>query len=408
MSKDSRSTVDDLRGASRLAIEATKGVMGLVQEMHRTIASGPAVLGSPLKGPATAATDLVYGGIKGVTHLVGSGLDLALEQLAPVLGSGKPGPQRDLVQAAVNGVLGDYLEATHNPLAWPLTLRHNHHTLPTDDPAGLAEVLTTAGTTASAHVLLLVHGSCMNDRQWQRNGHSHPDVLAEALHATPVFVRYNSGLHVSDNGAKLAAALEALLDAWPVPIEQITVLCHSMGGLVMRSAVHASEQAALRWRSHLRAIAFLGTPHHGAPLERGGNWIDVMLGVSNYSAPLAQLGQIRSAGVTDLRYGFVLPEHWVGRDRFEMDDDHRGPLPLPTNVPCFAVAGRMTDGAVADFAGDGLVPTHSALGEHPSRPELSLDFPTARCLRVPGANHLDLLDSPMVAAALKDWLVGLD
>ena len=408
MSKDSRSTVDDLRGASRLAIEATKGVMGLVQSMHRTIASGPAVLGSPLKGPATAATNLVYGGIKGVTQLVGSSLDLALEQLAPVLADTTPGPQRDLVQAAVNGVLGDYLEATQNPLAWPLTLRHNHRALRCTSKATLAEDLEAAGAKAKSHVLLLAHGSCMNDRQWQRKGHSHPDLLAEELNATPVYVRYNSGLHVSENGTKLADELEALVGAWPVPIEQITVLCHSMGGLVMRSAVHAAETQQHSWRAKLRAIAFLGTPHHGAPLERGGNWIDVTLGVSAYSAPLAQLGKIRSAGVTDLRYGFVLDEHWQGRDRFEMNDDRRSPLPLPTDVPCFAVAGRMTDGAAADFAGDGLVPTHSALGQHPSRPELTLDLPASRCLRVPGANHLDLLDNPMVASTLLDWLVKLD
>jgi hypothetical protein len=404
MSDEARSTVDDLRGASRLAVEATKGVMDLVQAMHRTIGSGPAVLGRPLKAPVTAITHVVYGGMKGATHAVGAGLDLALAQLAPVLGEAAPGPQRELVQAALNGVLGDYLAATGNPLAWPLTLRHADRALPADSPRALSEALASAGAQPQAHVLLLVHGSCMNDRQWRRNGHDHGALLAEALGATPVYARYNSGLHVSENGAELAARLDALIEAWPVPVAQITALCHSMGGLVMRSAAHVAEQRGLRWRSALRAIAFLGTPHHGAPLERGGNWVDVLLEVSPYSAPLARLGQIRSAGVTDLRHGAVIEAHWRGRDRFAMGEDRRAPLPLPRDVACFAVAGRIRDGAAADFAGDGLVPVHSALGAHPHRPELSLDFQASRCLTVPGVHHLGLLDDPTVARALVAWL----
>ncbi len=197
------------------------------------------------------------------------------------------------------------------------------------DPGALAGALPEATGT----ILLTVHGSCMNNLQWRRRGHDHPDALAGALGWTRVDVLYNSGLHVSRNGELLADQLEALHEAWPVEVERIVILAHSMGGLVARAACRSAEAVGRRWRSSLRGLVCLGTPHHGAPLERGGNWIDVLLEVSPYSAPLAGLGKIRSAGVTDLRFGNVLQEHWRGRDRFEPGADARSPLPCPRACP---------------------------------------------------------------------------
>jgi hypothetical protein len=157
MPKRARNVVEDLRGASRLAVDATTGVTGLVEALHRTIASGPAVLGAPLERPATALTGVLYGAIRGVTNLVGAGIDLALGQLAPLLGDGLPGAEREAVLAAVNGVLGDYLAATHNPLAIPMRLRRDGHPL-TLERAALREALPKA----TGRVLVMLHGSSMN------------------------------------------------------------------------------------------------------------------------------------------------------------------------------------------------------------------------------------------------------
>jgi hypothetical protein len=392
MTKKTRSHVEDLRGASRLAVEATKGVTDLVEEMHRTIAAGPAILGKPLELPVRLVTGLVYGSIRGVTSLVGAGIDAALEQLTPLLGESTPGPEREAVLAALNGVLGDYLAETNNPLAIAMRLRHEAH------PLALApEALRAAIPNANGKLLVMVHGSCMNDRQWSRSGHDHGAALAHDLGYTPVYLHYNSGLHVSTNGAELAGLLDELVAAWPAPLDELVIVAHSMGGLVSRSAIRAAEAAHRAWRSKLRTIVFLGTPHHGAPLERGGNWIDVLLGVSRYSAPLARLGKIRSAGVTDLRFGNVLDEHWEGRDRFERVDDPRSPVPLPDDVACHAIAGNLAD------AGDGLVPVDSALGVHP-KPELTLAFPDAHKRTATGVAHLDLLSHPDVYETVRSWL----
>ncbi len=345
--------------------------MGLVEAMHLTIASGPSILGQPLAKPAKLATGIVYGVIKGVTQLVGSAIDLALAQLEPVLGASAPGLEREVAVAILNGVLGDYLEETKNPLAIDMELRRR-------------------APEVGKKLLILVHGSCMADAQWLRSGHDHGAALARDLGYTPIYVHYNSGLHISTNGRRLAALLDELGDA-----DEIVLLGHSMGGLVARSAIHTGGA----WRAKLRTLITLGSPHHGAPLERGGSWVDLLLGVSRYSAPFRRLGRIRSAGITDLRFGNVLDEHWQGRDRFEHADDDRRPLALPSDVRCYAIAGTTGERSRSD----GMVPVASALGTH-ALPEQTLGFPEAHRSIAVGVGHIELLAAPAVYETIKGWL----
>jgi pimeloyl-ACP methyl ester carboxylesterase len=345
---------------------------------------------------------VVYGSIRGVTKLVGAGIDKALEQLAPLLGERAPGPAREALQAALNGVLGDVLEESGNPLAIPMRVRHGGEPLVLE-PAALKEALPGA----TGRLLLLIHGSSMNDLQWTREGHDHGAALAKDLGVTPLYLHYNSGRHISTNGRELARVLEQLAAAWPVPLEQVLLVTHSMGGLLARSACQVAEEEGLRWRSKLRALVFLGTPHHGAPLERGGAWVDFLLGVSPSSRPMKTLARIRSAGVTDLRYGLVRDDDWQGRDRFEPDGDRRTPLPLPAGVACFAVAASLAKGPGGRLVpGDGLVPVESALGRHP-RAELALAFEPEHQLLIHGIGHIDLLGNREVYDAVRGWLAAL-
>jgi pimeloyl-ACP methyl ester carboxylesterase len=223
---------------------------------------------------------------------------------------------------------------------------------------------------------------------------------------TPIYLHYNSGLHVSLSGRAFAQQLEHLVDQWPQPVQRLALVGHSMGGLLARSALHYGAQAGHRWPMRLTDMVFLGTPHHGAPLERAGNWVDIVLGATPYAAPFARLGKVRSAGITDLRHGNLLDEDWVGRDRFSRHADRRQHLPLPTEVRCCAVAGSLgqRSGDLKDsLLGDGLVPLASALGQH-RNPARCLVFPQDRQWIGYGMNHLDLLKHPEVYAQLLRWL----
>jgi len=391
----------DLRGAARLAADATAGLTDLVEAMHERIARLPGRPAPALGGRTSGLTGLVYKTVRGVTRLVGGSVESLLGLLVPALGSDGPVPEREAVIAALNGVLGDHLAATTNPLATPMALRRDGRVLPLETVA-LAATLPDA----SGKVLVLIHGLCMNDLQWTRDGHDHGKAVGQALGFTPVYLHYNSGLHISINGRALAQQLERLVDAWPRPVERVALLGHSMGGLLARSALYYGVQAGHRWPARLSDMLFLGTPHHGAPLERAGHWIDILLDATPYAAPFARLGKVRSAGITDLRHGNLLDDDWMGRDRFARHADARQPVPLPAGVRCCTVAssiGVQTGGLKDRLLGDGLVPLDSALGRHAI---------SARCLAFAeerqwighGINHLDLLKAPEVYAQLLRWL----
>jgi hypothetical protein len=391
----------DLRGAARLVTDATAGLTDLVEAMHERIARLPGVPPPKREGRTGGITGLVYKTIRGVTRVVGGSIEALLGLLAPALGSDDPIPEREALIAVLNGVLGDYLAATANPLATPMALRRDGRALQVD-----SALLATSLPDATGRVLVMIHGLCMNDLQWSREGHNHGAALGRDLGFTPVYLHYNSGLHVSINGHALAQQLEHLIEQWPQPVERFVLLGHSVGGLLARSALHYGAQADHRWPSRLSDMVFLGTPHHGAPLERAGNWVDIVLGATPYARPFARLGKVRSAGITDLRHGNLLDEDWVGRDRFARGADRRQHVPLPQDVRCYAVAasiGQRTADLKNRLLGDGLVPLDSALGRHRD-PARCLQFAEDRQWIGYGVGHLDLLKHPELYAQLLRWL----
>jgi len=388
----------DLRGVGRLAIDATLGITDLVEALHHSIASVSPPLGKAPAGRTKGITGLVYGAVRGVTGLVGSGIDAVLARLVPALAARPSSAERDVVIAALNGVLGDHLAATGNPLAVTMAMRRDATPLDLERAA-----LAAAIPAATGRIAVLVHGLCMCDRQWTRRGHDHGTFLAGAAGYTPVYLNYNSGLHISANGRTFADRLEALLREWPVPVEELAIIGHSMGGLVTRSACHYAAAAGHDWPAKLAAVFFLGSPHCGAPLERGGNWVDLLLDASPYTAPFARLGRIRSAGITDLRHGALRDEDWAGHDRFARRSAPLSALPLPAGVRCYALAATTGRHAGRRATGDGLVPLASALGRHRERSR-DLGIPLARQWVGTGMNHLDLLASRAAAEQMRRWL----
>ena len=409
--------VSDIQGLSQLATQGVLGVAGLAESVqgnvYKAVATPFGPLGAKFIDAALGSsgvksggiTGLVYGGIKGITRLAGGTVNAALTKAAPLIKQrfGQPGssPEREAVLSAINGVLGDQLLVTANPLTINMSVRHEGKPLLLEK-AVLAARLPHAGSK----LLVVLHGLCMNDLQWTSNGYNHADLLGKKLGYTPVYLHYNTGLHTSANGQQFAGLLEQLLEAWPQPVDDLTLLVHSMGGLVSRSACQVAEQAGMAWRSKLKNIVFLGTPHHGAPLERVGNWIDTTLGSNLVTKPFAAIGQIRSSGITDLRYGHVLESSWLGKDRFVRSPDSREPLPLPAGVNCFTVAATtsLQASAMKDaLIGDGLVPLRSALGQHDETPHC-LNFEAENQWTAYATNHMALLSRPDVGTQIVRWL----
>ncbi len=411
MKSSSNNPLKHLRAAdaiavTQLATQATAGVARIAEGVHQSVWSSVGVPGGTAAGTTRGITALVYQSVQGINQLVGKGLTTIFSALQPVLEKIDAEPpetrEREAVLAALNGVLGDRLAASQNPLATPMTLRYRGASLNWQALPPRHEV--------SDKVLVLIHGLCMNDLQWRAMHDDetidHGAALARALGYTPVYLRYNTGLHTSQNGRELARQLDQLVEHWPTPIAELSIVAHSMGGLVTRSACHDAQLRGLRWPGVLKNIVFLGTPHHGAPLERAGNWVDLLLESTPYSRPFARLAQLRSAGITDLRYGHLLEADWLGHDRFARRPDRRVHLPLPQGVACYSVAATTAAkrSLLAErLTGDGLVPLNSALGQHDD-PRRTLAFARASQWIAYRMNHLQLLSSPDVTRQLLQWL----
>ena len=388
----------ELRALARLASEGAEGASRVAEGVHANVWQTVTRRRAEADGRARGLTGVVYRWVRALTRLVGWSADNMLRRAERRADAGDEREETrrhaDLV-AVANGVLGDRLAAEGSVLATSMTLR-----------AG-ASVLAGAGpwevAVAGPRVAVFVHGLCMNELGWETEGRApHAEALA-TLGWSVVTVRYNSGRHISESGRDLDAALGRLVGGWPVPVDALALVTHSMGGLVARSAA-AQAAAESPWRARWTHLVCLGTPHHGSPVERAGNWVDALLASRRTTAPLARLGQIRSAGVTDLRHAALHDADWQDRDRFERRPDDRTPVPLPEGVACYAVAATLTArrGALAErVVGDGLVPLRSALGEHPDAGR-ALAFDATETLFE--TSHLGLLTDPEVTRALAQWL----
>jgi pimeloyl-ACP methyl ester carboxylesterase len=386
MSTINRTTVADLRGAARLAFDATLGITTLVEKLHHTIQLVHPPLGTSRAESTRGLTGLIYRSIRGTTRVIGKGLDAGLAPMAAFLPEGESTTSRNAWVSAINGVYGDHLERTANPLAIEMTFLHGGDFVDPERPGSVVR-------DASGKVLLAIHGLCLNEQHWARDGHHRIANVAEATGHTIVQLRYNSGRSIDTNGRSLAVMLETLLERWPVPVTQLVIVGHSMGGLVARSAIHHGSAAGHSWRGQLRKLFSLGTPHHGAPLERGGNRLDYVMELSPYVAPFTSLGKARSAGITDLRYGSIT------------DVEHEF-VPLPGDVECYALAATLSKrrSLLAErLVGDGLVPLNSALGKHTDCTR-TLELPTERQWIGYEMGHLELLGRPEAYSQLEKWL----
>ncbi|OQY43693.1 MAG: hypothetical protein B6242_14180 [Anaerolineaceae bacterium 4572_78] len=398
MSRNTSNLSTDLRSVGSLTIDSIIGITDIVESLHYTITSLSGTLGASDQHRTKCITGMVYRNVRAITKLVGVGIDVQLNLLSSMLEEKDSSPDREAVLSILNGVLGDYLVANNNPLAIPMQFCHDGKPL---NEQALSEMIQQS----NGRLAIMVHGACMNDLQWNRHGHNHGVALSHDMGLMPIYVHYNTGLHISENGRIFSDLLETIINLSSQTIT-LFIIAHSMGGLVSRSAYHYGKISDHTWLNHLRKIVFLGTPHHGALLEKGGNLIDFILEISSYSAPFSRIGKIRSCGVTDMRYGNVVDDDWKEHDRFEFSGDTRIQVPLPDGVQCYSIAatiGKESSKFGDDIIGDGLVTLSSALGHHKNA-KLNLLFPETHKWIVRDVNHLNLLNHQEVYETIKKWL----
>ncbi|MFT6698928.1 MAG: pimeloyl-ACP methyl ester carboxylesterase [Porticoccaceae bacterium] len=392
----------DLQGITNLIVDVTIGVTNLVEAMHKQVVHPSFLPSTTIQKLITSIASITYKNIRWSTLFIGSSIYKMLKKLTPAIGKIKDSDKKEIILSVLNGVIGDYLEEKENPLKITMQFRYQSKTLAIDPKS-----IKAAYPKVNGKILLMIHGSCMNDLQWTRKDHNHGKIIATELNKTPIYLKYNSGLHISSNGKNLNNLLEELVKNWPVPIEELVIIAHSMGGLVSRSALYYGEKNQKKWTKHVKKIVFLGTPHHGSYVERTGNYLDLILESIHYAKPFARLGKIRSAGVTDLRYGNLIDEDWKDDNRFEIKNDKRRNIQLSKQIEFYTIAaviGNETTSLSTQILGDTLVDVKSALGQH-KNPDKNLNFKKENIWISYDSNHLDLISNPKILNKIKVWLV---
>jgi pimeloyl-ACP methyl ester carboxylesterase len=366
-------------------------------------------------GPLGAPVRVIHDGISAASYrgvaaairapVAGAGrlvADRAQDGSAPALADSRAGA---LALGALNGIAGDRLARDHGDLALELTVRRGGREVGLT-AGGLAE----AFPDASRRLAVFVHGLCGTEHTWaigSRGENPLPTYgarLRDELGFTPVYIRYNTGLRVSDNGCRLAAALERIAANWPEEVAEIALIGHSMGGLVARSACHYGEREGDAWTERLRHVFCLGTPHLGAPLERAANVAGWTLARLPESRPFAELFfNRRSVGIKDMRFGNCVEEDWCDCDPDEFLRDRCQEVPFLPTAAYYFVGATLTErpDGLGGLIGDMLVQYPSASGSGRRR---RIPFELDNGLHLGRAHHMRLLNHPDVYAQIRDWI----
>lgn len=401
--RDARGELPDV---ARLAGTAGAALVDRVQELHEAVA-GRSFAANPAAGLVRTAHDgvarVVYGGVRGGLRAAAGLLGAAAER-HPATRGARPlseSARGRVALGAVNGWIGDRLDAEGSALAVRHAVRHEGRDVPCSP-----EALAAAFPDATAHVVVFLHGLMESEEAWRLGADRHPtygERLAE--HGwTPVYLRCNSGLHVSDNGARVAGLLEDLVEGWPLPVRRLALVGHSMGGLIARSACHQAAEDGRAWPRLVRHVVTLGTPHTGAPLERVTARGAALLDRLPEGRPIAAILRSRSVGIKDLRHGALLEDDWRDLDLDEFLDDRCSEVPLPENVRHHVVAATLTADPrhpLSRVLGDLLVQDSSAHGRSRTR---SIPFDADDVRHLGGLTHFALLNHPGVHQLLDEWL----
>jgi pimeloyl-ACP methyl ester carboxylesterase len=304
--------------------------------------------------------------------------------------------------AVLNGLVGDYLARTKNGLATEMGLYRDERSLPLER-ADFAR----AYPNASGRVCVLVHGLMSTESIWQfRDGSDYGSLLERDLGWTACYVRYNTGLPIVDNGARLAQLLEQLLAVYPREIEELLLIGYSMGGLLVRSACHAASMHGQHWLTHVKRIIYVATPHLGAPAERLGKLTSGVLQAIRdpYTQLIADVANLRSDGLKDLGHADLRHEDRAQERSVWMLRDSRHPLPLLPSIQHTLIAGSLAvDPRLAFLFGDSLVSVVSATFAGQAA-EMQALLPPERVKLLPGLSHIALAHHPAVYALIQSTL----
>ncbi|MBP7281182.1 MAG: alpha/beta hydrolase [Leptospiraceae bacterium] len=304
----------------------------------------------------------------------------------------------------LNGVVGDTLEEKVNPIALKMQFYKG------GKPITLTkEEITKIYPKPTSKICILVHGLVSDELMWNfpKSKDNYGNLLQKELGYTPFYLRYNSGLHISENGKNLSTLIHTLFKNYPTTIKELVLIGHSMGGLVIRSACYYGDKQNVTWIYKIKKIFLLGSPHLGAPLEKFGNVVtNVLDKIPNpFTKITKNVINLRSAGIKDLRYGYLIDEDWKGKDPDALLKNSKNPVPLQEGVKYYIISGTVTENPESIFAtwfGDAMVRKPSALGKS-NNEKYNLPIPEENHKEFAGIAHIALMHEQKIYNQIKEW-----
>ncbi len=405
--------LSEIRGSIKLAGNSFEQLTSRIHEFHRAISDMPFNAMSVVPGVQEASkstrvlhdgiTDGVYSAIKGIGGVLFKQADAALKiaerNFQPAgktaLALTPPAIARDNLVSAISGLIGDAMTQERNPLRIRMGYYRDGHRISLSAP-----VLAATYPDASSKLVIFIHGLCCNEHSWGLYDYANAPYgkQLDGQGYTSVYVRYNSGLHISLNGRTLARQIEKLVALWPVPVTEIALIGHSMGGLVARSAAYKAQKAGMAWPLRIKHVICLGTPHLGAPLEQWVHAGTQVLEAFPLSRPLAKFLNVRSDGIRDLRHGFIADEDWKQRPADALNAEARTPIPRLDAVRYHFIGsslGANENDLIGKIIGDGLVQLPSATARELADADTAVLF---------NAHHMQLLNHPAIYAQIAQRL----
>ncbi len=394
-------TPAELRAVSKLGGHAFAGLVSRIEQVHQAI--GGRAFGSigPVSAPVRVVHDFIARGAYRAVGSAGSAAGALGGEAASLLGAVGQPAGGGAVLAVLNAFTGDRLGPDLAPLAIRMAVRAGG-----SDVELAPQPVRDAFGDATPKLAVFLHGLVETENSWLRQA-SRSEPYGRRLQAefgyTPVYIRYNTGRHVSDNGRELARLLDELTAAWPAQVREILLVGHSMGGLVIRGACHYSSEDGAPWVRHVRHVFYLGSPHLGAPLARVAGLAGWALSQVPETRPFADL-LTGSSGIKDLRHGYILDD-WAACRPDGCQHNHRRDVPLLPGASHYAISAVITanpENLLGTLVGDLLVQPASAHGRH--GPRQHIPFSVEQTRRHGGMHHFDLLNHPDVWESIRGLL----
>ncbi|WP_309240922.1 alpha/beta fold hydrolase [Nocardia sp. BSTN01] len=396
----------EIEALARLAGDELGGAVDGVATVHRAISDHVFAAVRRGAGPAALPVQVVHDTIADSVYRIVSDSAVSAGVLAEHAAtlSGVSAPSRTVfgsgLLAALQGLIGDTLAQQRPILASPMAFRFD------GEPVAPEQVAKHI-TNPSGRVVIFLHGLAETEHAWRLGGRpTYAERLEADLGCTSLQVRYNSGLHISENARRLDDLLQRLVEHWPVEIEQLSLVGHSMGGLIARGACFDAAEEGRSWIRRVRQMVCLGSPHLGAPLEQFVHYLSAALVRVPETRPFGRLLRRRSAGIRDLRQGSLVDQDWDGVDADALRRRAIREIPLLEGADHYFVTATITRSPhhpLGRVIGDGLVLTTSGSGRNRAR---RIGFDDDNGMHLPGANHFTLLNHEAVYEALSRWLRG--